>query len=127
MPLDVNRIEKPVRKIRKLLKKMSVVMAEKPNQREFVQSLGEVKDAIGEWHDWEQLITIAKENLNHSNCQLVRELKKTADAKYEHALALTEAMRKKYLRVSHRRKGPSKHSRQGPAEPVWSATEALVA
>lgn len=46
-----------VKEVRNLLQ-----MAEKPNQREFVQSLGEVKDAIGEWHDWEELVTIAKEN-----------------------------------------------------------------
>ena len=33
-----------------------------PNQ-ELIETLGQVKDAIGEWHDWQQLLTIARENL----------------------------------------------------------------
>jgi CHAD domain-containing protein len=34
-------------------------MGDDPGNQEFIDKLGEVKDAIGEWHDWEELIAIA--------------------------------------------------------------------
>jgi CHAD domain-containing protein len=81
-----------VKELRNLLQ-----MAEDSDQQEFVRSLGEVKDAIGEWHDWEELVAIAREVLNHgTKCQLLHELRRIADTKYENALALAETMRKKY-------------------------------
>ena len=104
-------------------------MAENAKEKEFVKRLGEVKDAIGEWHDREELLTIAKDVLNHRpNCQLLAELRKTADAKFKTALALAESMRKQFLRVSERADKRSSHGNtRGPAEPVWSATAALAA
>ena len=104
-------------------------MAENAKEKEFVKCLGEVKDAIGEWHDREELLTIAKDVLNHRpNCQLLAELRKTADAKFKTALALAESMRKQFLRVSERADKRSSHGNtRGPAEPVWSATAALAA
>ena len=104
-------------------------MGENAKEKEFVKRLGEVKDAIGEWHDWEELLVIAKDVLNHGpRCQLLAELRKTTQAKFKNALALAESMRKQFLRIPER---TSKRSRQGtehgPAEPVWSATAALVA
>ena len=104
-------------------------MGENAKEKEFVQRLGEVKDAIGEWHDWEELLAIAKDVLNHRpNCQLVAELRKTADAKFKRALTLAESMRKQFLRVSDRaNKRSSRDDKRGPSEPVWSATAALAA
>ena len=104
-------------------------MGENAKEKEFVQRLGEVKDAIGEWHDWEELLAIAKDVLNHRpNCQLVAELRKTADGKFKRALSLAESMRKQFLRVSDRaNKRSSRDNKRGPAEPVWSATAALAA
>ena len=110
-----------VKELRNLLR-----LSEGSKQQEFVNVLGEVKDAIGEWHDWQELVEIAKETLDHgSQCELMRQLKKTADSKYETAVALTEGMKKKYLRVTKRRTGSSKPYQ--PAQPVWSATAALAA
>ena len=103
-------------------------MADQSKDQEFLKTLGEVKDAIGEWHDWEELVAIAKEELKHdANCGLIRELKKIADERYEIALAQAEAMRKEYLRVSNRGKRATNTRERGPGEPVWSATAALVA
>ncbi len=103
-------------------------MAENGKEKEFVKRLGEVKDAIGEWHDWDELLVIAKDVLDHANCQLLAELRKTADAKFKHALALAESMRKQFLRVPERmKKRSSGTNARGPAEPVWFATSALVA
>jgi CHAD domain-containing protein len=58
--------------------------------------LGEVKDAVGEWHDWQQLLKIARENLHHaSTCKLIPLLEKTTRQKLKHALAVANAGRKK--------------------------------
>jgi CHAD domain-containing protein len=104
-------------------------MAKNAKEEEFVKRLGEVKDAIGEWHDWEELLAIGKDVLDHRpNCQVLAELRKTADAKFKHALSLAESMRKQFLRVSDpARKRSSRGNARGPAEPVWSATAALAA
>src|SRR5438105_694491 len=104
-------------------------MAENSDQQEFVKLLGEVKDAIGEWHDWEELVAMAREVLDRgTNCQLLHQLRRIADTKYRNALALSEAMRKKFLRMPE---GGNKHTPQhhmrGPEESVWLATAALVA
>jgi CHAD domain-containing protein len=113
-----------VKELRNLLQ-----MAEHSEQQEFVRRLGEVKDAIGEWHDWEELVTIAKEVLDHgANCQLVHDLRNIGNTKYRNALALSETMRKKYLRISDRKNNRSARYRaHGPSESVWLATSALIA
>lgn len=62
------------------------------------QKLGEVKDAIGEWHDWEELIAIATDLLDHGpGSDLLHRLKTISSTKYEHALSLTNELRKTYL------------------------------
>jgi CHAD domain-containing protein len=99
-------------------------MAEQTNHQDFVEILGEVKDAIGEWHDWEELLNIARDVLDHGRqCQLLRELKRICNQKYDDALSKTEDMRKKYFRVS---RGKSSRSLK-PEEPVWTATTAIAA
>jgi CHAD domain-containing protein len=49
-----------VKDLRNVLK-----MATDADRRGFVTRLGEIKDAIGEWHDWETLIAIARDQLPH--------------------------------------------------------------
>jgi len=100
-------------------------LAENGRDQEFVESLGEAKDAIGEWHDWVELESIAKGVVDHPRCQLLQDLRKKAEARFTHALAVTEKMGKEYVSASSRRphgqrKGPH------PAGPVWSATSALA-
>jgi hypothetical protein len=104
-------------------------MAEKSDRQEFVWQLGEVKDAIGEWHDWEVLVAIAKTVIEHgSNCGLLDDLGNIADRKYHKALTLTEDMRRKFLPMSDRRnKSSPRHAAFRTTEPVWLATAALVA
>jgi CHAD domain-containing protein len=42
----------------------------------FVDALGEVKDSIGEWHDWTELSSRASELLDHgSRCALLKEIR----------------------------------------------------
>ena len=68
---------------------------------EFTNALGQVKDAIGEWHDWEELQATAQKVLKHgSKCGVLRELKERCAEKYDSALRSAEDLRRKYLRVS---------------------------
>ena len=47
-------------------------LSDDAKKQQFVNKLGEVKDAIGEWHDWEELIAIATDVLSHgSQCNLL--------------------------------------------------------
>jgi CHAD domain-containing protein len=113
-----------VKELRSLLQ-----MAGDSSQQDFLDRLDEVKDAIGEWHDWAELEAIARKVLTHgAQCPVLREIRKTADAKYEQALEKSQQLRKKFLRVSEGSRSRSRPKlSQGPTEPVWSATAALAA
>jgi len=100
-------------------------LAEDNKDEQFVESLGAVKDAIGEWHDWEELQSIATEVIDHPRCHLLRAVRKNTDERLRRALALTEEMRRKYLYSSADRMAKRKPSHT--AESVWSATAALSA
>lgn len=64
----------------------------------FADDLARTKDAIGEWHDWQELAAIAEKELDHrSSCGLVRELKRISHSRYDQALQAAEALRGKYL------------------------------
>ena len=90
------------------LKQLRYVLELAPDPPKFVEDLGEAKNAIGEWHDWEELVAIANEVLDHgSNCKLTRKLKETADSKFAHALRVAENLRRHYLKSpSQNRKKP---------------------
>jgi CHAD domain-containing protein len=110
-----------VKELRNLLQ-----LAKNADQQVFVDRLGEVKDAIGEWHDWEVLVATANETLAHGqNCRLVNKLRETTALKYEKAFRLSQGLRRQWLRMNRHGKDSSQFL--GPAEGVWSATASLVA
>ena len=77
-------------------------LAEEADQG-LVKSLVEVKDAIGEWHDWQELAGIAKEVLHHgAHCNLLKQIRSRVREKFDRALALTNAMRRQYLKGTSR-------------------------
>jgi CHAD domain-containing protein len=81
-------------------------LGEHPADKEFLETLKRVKDAIGEWHDWDELVTTAERVLDHgARCNVVRALKRVAKGNYERALSDAENMRMKYLQPSGGRKG----------------------
>jgi CHAD domain-containing protein len=83
------------------LKQLRYVLELARDHPKFVDDLGEAKDAIGNWHDWEELIGIANEVLDHgTNCKLMRKLKEAADLKFAHALRVAENLRSTYLKSS---------------------------
>jgi len=100
-------------------------MAQNSDHAKFVDKLGEVKDAIGEWHDCEELIGIAREALDHgAGCKLVRELRKISEEKYQHALKLANELRVEYLKPPR----PAQRKRLGKlARPVMTAASAMAA
>jgi CHAD domain-containing protein len=64
---------------------------------EFADALGEVKDAIGEWHDWSELAALATRILDHgSRCKVLQQIRDTTTAKFDHALSKAGAMRKNF-------------------------------
>jgi len=94
----------------------------------FVDDLKQVKDAIGEWHDWGELIAIAQKALDYGNgCGLLAEMKRIANDKYDHALALAQRLRKQYLRTAHPRGKAAVAAAPGvPRETVWDAIARLA-
>ena len=74
-------------------------LSDRADDIEFVERLGQVKDAIGDWHDWEELVRIAKEVLDHgASCKLISQLKATSNSKYEYAVSSTDGLRNTYLK-----------------------------
>lgn len=74
--------------------------------RGLVDSLGKVKDEIGDWHDWQQLAGIARDILNaRKDKALLDEIDASAKQKLAHALSGANALRRRYLKsASPRRK-----------------------
>jgi CHAD domain-containing protein len=106
-------------------------MAGRADQQQFVNSLGAVKDAIGEWHDWEELIAIANQVLDHGQgCRLVAELIRISAARFELARSRTNEMRKKYvMSVGPRRPGAARKATKtnGLTAPLVTATSEIAA
>ena len=102
-------------------------LSDHTGNEEFLEKLGEVKDAIGEWHDWAELVSIAGKLLDHGkSCKLIRDLTLTSQSKYEHALSVTSQMRRNYLQgVGTSRKTRYAHTRL-LSTPVLEATSAIA-
>ena len=103
-------------------------MSDTADTQPFVDKLGEVKDAIGEWHDWHELVAIATKLLQHGRkCKLLRKLKEISRGKFEGARSLTYEMRHTYL---HNKGRGHRKNNQKPrvdlARPVLVATSAIA-
>lgn len=60
------------------------------------ENLRNVKDAIGEWHDWSELARIATKTLDHgTNCKLRKQIESTVNFHFERALSQATALQKK--------------------------------
>jgi len=103
-------------------------MGEETRKEEFVESLGKIKDEIGEWHDWEELNSIAAKILNHSaGCKLQRQLKEITQQKYESALSSAKKLQKTYFRPLSGRKGHGANLNGQKASRAVGAVSALAA
>jgi CHAD domain-containing protein len=69
----------------------------------FVEILGKVKDSIGEWHDWNELASIADSAIGQAAaCNLTKRIQDRADQEFERALMITSGMRKQHFGDAHR-------------------------
>jgi CHAD domain-containing protein len=76
--------------------------------RGLVDSLGKVKDEIGDWHDWQQLLGIARDILDaRKDKALLAEIDAAVKEKLAHALAGTNALRRRYLKSAPPRRKAS--------------------
>jgi len=101
-------------------------LAGDPDQN-LLDALGSVKDVIGEWHDWEELVGIAEKTLDHgTQCKLTQTLKATTQKKFDNALWEAEQLRKRYLGLSDKKRPPRSQS-AGPPEPLLRAAMKLAA
>jgi len=102
-------------------------MSDRADETELVTKLGEVKDAIGEWHDWDELIAIAGKLLDHGpSCRLMKHLKATNDKKYERALSLVGDLRRNYLKAAGSKRRASEARKAPLSTSVLSATSAVA-
>ncbi|HEY2382514.1 MAG TPA: CHAD domain-containing protein [Terriglobia bacterium] len=104
-------------------------LAEGAADPRFLEMLGGVKDAIGEWHDWSVLAATAGDLLDHGpSCRLTRHLKEVVDSKFQRALLLTGQLREKYLSAAPRSNQKSRPAGKGlmPA-PIINAAASIAA
>lgn len=104
-------------------------LAVKADPQNIVKQLGQVKDAIGEWHDWVELIAIASDVLDHdAECKLLPQLRGISETKYSRALSLTNQMKHALLESKASRKKGSRAGKPQEIRPaVLAATSAISA
>lgn len=103
-------------------------LSDQAGQQAFVDKLGEVKDAIGEWHDWGELASLATDLLDHGGeCKLLPKLRGITEEKYENALTLANELRSKFLAAKppKRRQGRTAEESELPV-PVLRASAAIA-
>lgn len=75
-----------------------VLQALPESDKGFIDALTVVKDQIGEWHDWQQLASVASQAIpGPEDKALLDEIKKTARKKLHQAKAVSNAMRDGWL------------------------------
>ena len=100
-------------------------LSEEAQDNELVVRLGRVKDAIGEWHDWEELVAIAIEIIAHGpQCKLLRQLKGICEEKFEEALEVIDNMRGTYVEGKRRVKTGKREPTPFPVMMVKSGARA---
>jgi len=104
-----------------------VLQMAKKADNDFVDALGEVKDSIGEWHDWQELSGIAKKVIEHSGCKLLQDIDRTAREKFEEALAASNRLRQNYLNRRPQTGRRMKLQRQHATSPAVISASALAA
>ena len=97
---NIHEFRKQVKKLRYILQ-----MAESPGapsnrapDAAWLNSLGRVKDQIGDWHDWCELEQIAHEVLNKKDDgATLKQIAETVNNRFEQAVATANKMRARYL------------------------------
>jgi CHAD domain-containing protein len=72
----------------KTIRYLAELADESPEQKTFIDGLKAVQDAVGEWHDWEELTKLAEKRFSDRvNCALLREVRALFAAHHSSALS----------------------------------------
>jgi CHAD domain-containing protein len=89
----------------KLIRYQAELAAESDEQAQFVRKMKSVQDAVGEWHDWQALCTVAEKFFkDRANCPLLVEARALNASKY---MAATSAVTSLLESQNPARKRPS--------------------
>lgn len=90
----------------KLLRYQAELAGDTPEQKDLVDELKSVQDAIGEWHDWEMLARSAEKHFNDRlSCALLVEIRSLLAARYSAAGSAANRLLSTYSPIA--RKKPS--------------------
>ena len=88
------------------------------SESKFIDALGQVKDQIGLWHDWNELAAIAEEVLNQSAaCDITVQIRARTKQELQRALQVADSLRTQYQLA----KSPHKHRKNPPVDEVHPA------
>jgi len=108
------------------VKEMRYVLQFSGQDSVLTEQLGEVKDQIGEWHDWTELHAIAKRVLSDTkNCAVISRIQETVKQKFENALRTAQRLRRNCFGPQGRRQ--KSRNKVILKEPVIKATAGLAA
>jgi CHAD domain-containing protein len=80
-----------------------VLQADPGSDPRLIRSLGATKDAIGQWHDWQQLAEIAGQVLNPDRDRaLLAQIEKAGKQKLTRAFAVSNKLRARFLAAPQR-------------------------
>lgn len=109
------------------VKELRYVLELSGQENELVNALGEVKDAVGEWHDWVELEAIANDVRQHPGiCNVRKQIHTGAQQRFDKALALATQLRRKYFGNTTNNRS-STRARPKPKTQVLQATSDLAA
>ena len=96
--------------------------------RHFIDALGEVKDAIGEWHDWTELAAVAAKVLDDKGrIPLSKQVASVVQAKLENALSLATRLRRNFFNTRRARHGSQNGRRAMIKTPVLTTAARMAA
>jgi CHAD domain-containing protein len=77
----------------KTIRYLAELADESPEQEAFIEELKTVQDAIGEWHDWEELTKLAEKRFSERvNCALLREVRALFAAHHASAISAVKKL-----------------------------------
>lgn len=70
----------------------------KEADKKVVDTLGKVKDEVGDWHDWQELAGIARQVLSaRQDGAALKRIEEIGEKKFKHALAAANSLRTEYF------------------------------
>jgi CHAD domain-containing protein len=110
------------------VKELRYVLQLGEDDEAFIDSLTEVKDRIGAWHDWSVLASIAEELLDHdAGAVLLAQIRSKIRQEFKKAITASGTMQRNYLDGAAPRKGTRKPPQTQRTPPAVMKTAARLA